>query len=30
MIPLYLQAPESCKNPKFLISLCEPKMPPEL
>ena len=27
---LHLQAPESRRNPKFLLSLHEPKMPPEL
>ena len=29
-IPLHLQALESCRNPKFLLSLHEPKMPSEL
>ena len=29
-VPLHLQAPESCRSPKFLLSLYEPKMPPEL
>ena len=29
-ILLHLQAPKSCRNPKFLLSLYEPKMPPEL
>ena len=29
-ILLHLQAPKSCRNPKFLLSLYEAKMPPEL